>query len=386
MPNSPVKQLLELGQSPWLDDISRGLLRTGRLAGMVEKRGLRGVTSNPAIFAKAITETSDYDEDIAAAARRGASAGAIYETLVLDDIRAAADVLAPVYTETDAADGYVSLEVSPHLVNDTDGTIAEAERLWRELDRPNVMIKVPATRAGLPAIERLIAQGININVTLLFSLTRYREVTNAYLAGLRQAAADGLRLTSIASVASFFLSRIDVMADPMLERIAGGNGGASARAAELRGQIAVASAKRAYVIMQQVAAGEHYAALERGGARMQRLLWASTGTKNPEYSDVKYVEPLIGPQTVTTMPLATYEAYEDHGKPAERIEADADTADAALKSLDDIGVDLDDITARLLDEGIDKFVEPFDALLSAIETKRTAAAPPQSQPRAGRGT
>ena len=378
MPDSPVEQLQRFGQSPWLDYISRHLIRSGDLKAMVEHRGLRGMTSNPAIFSKAITESSDYDEAIAAAALRGEDNNAIYEALVLDDIRAAADILAPVYAATDAADGYVSLEVSPHLVHDTEGTISEALRLWGELERPNVMIKVPATAAGLPAIERLLGRGINVNVTLLFSLERYREVTDTYLTGLEQAAANGLRLASIASVASFFLSRIDVMVDPMLEQIVAGGGSASARAAKLRGRIAAASAQCAYAIMQDVVDEERFRALERGGARMQRLLWASTGTKNPEYSDIKYIEPLVGPDTVTTMPLATYEAYEDHGQPAARIETGADDAAALLESLGEIGIDLDDVTARLLDEGIDKFVRPFDALLNAIETKRAAAVKPPS--------
>jgi transaldolase len=370
---TPITQLPRFGQSPWLDYISRGLIRSGELEDFVATRGLRGVTSNPAIFSKAITGSSDYDADIAAAAMRRDAATAIYEALVLEDIRAAADILAPVYEATDAGDGYVSLEVSPHLVNDTEGTVEEARRLWSELARPNVMIKVPATEAGLPAIERLISRGINVNVTLLFSLERYREVTNAYLAGLERAAADGRALKTIASVASFFLSRIDVMLDPRLGRIVAEGSSISPQAARLRGQIAIACARRAYVILEQVLASKRFRALEAKGARIQRLLWASTGIKNPDFEDVKYIEPLIGRYTVSTMPRNTYEAYEDHGVPALRVTSDADAAAAVLKSLHGVGIDLAEATARLLDEGIDKFIRPFDALLDAIETKRIAA-------------
>ncbi len=369
MSESPLKQLLELGQSPWLDFIDRKLLRSGDLERMVERWGLRGLTSNPTIFEKAIAHSQDYDEQIAELVRASRSTAEIYEALVVEDIRAAADVLASVYERSQGQDGFVSLEVSPHLVRDTEGTVAEARRLWRRVERPNLMIKVPGTAEGLPAITTLLAEGVNVNVTLLFSLDRYEEVVDAYLQGLEVALAAGRGLERTASVASFFLSRIDSLVDPVLDEIATGAGAAGETARGLKGEVAIACARRAYAAFREAFGGERFRRLAAHGATPQRLLWASTGTKNAEYSDVKYVEPLIGPQTVNTMPLATLEAYHDHGEPAVRLTDDGGAAEV-LDTLARLGVDLDDVTRRLLEEGITKFIEPFDALQDALEEKR----------------
>lgn len=370
MNGNPVKRLNAFGQSPWLDFISRDLVRSGELDRLIERWGLGGVTSNPAIFEKAIAHSGDYDAEIAEVSSAGASTADIYESLVLDDVRRAADAFASVYENTGRCNGYVSLEVSPHLTDDGSGTVAEAERLWAALDRPNVMIKVPGTPAGLGAIEELIATGINVNVTLLFSLQRYRDVTEAFLAGLERAAASGRALESIASVASFFLSRIDTMVDGRLNRIIAEGGSSAGLARELRGEIAISSAKRAYAIHQEVAASQRCRALARHGGRMQRLLWASTGTKNPEYDDIKYVQPLIGPQTVSTMPLDTLEAYERHGVPEASLTENLSPAQASLSKLEDLGIDLEDLADRLLTEGIEIFIRPFDATYRAIDEKR----------------
>jgi transaldolase len=362
MTESPLRALLRCGQSPWLDFIQRGLLRSGELGRMVEHWGIRGVTSNPTIFEKAIAHSSDYDDETAALRAAGADADDIYEALVVDDIQAAADVLAPIYERTELADGFVSLEVSPHLVRDTAGTVSEARRLWALVDRPNLMIKVPGTLEGLAAVSALIADGINVNVTLLFSVARYRDVADAYMRGLESALAAGRPLDSVASVASFFLSRIDSMVDPLLDAIAARGGTDAVTARALRGETAIASAVEAYRYFRLALRGPRFERLAQRGARPQRLLWASTGTKDPAYSDIKYIEPLIAPDTVNTMPLATLEAYDDHGRPAVRLTGDAEAGADVLARLDEVGIDLDAVTDRLLEEGIAKFIEPFDAL------------------------
>jgi transaldolase len=380
MNDSPVKRLNAFGQSPWLDFISRDLVRSGELGRLIERWGLGGVTSNPAIFEKAIVHSGDYDAAIFEVSSTGASTAEIYEALVLDDVRRAADAFASVYASSGQRNGYVSLEVSPHLVDDAFGTVAEAERLWAALDRPNAMIKVPGTAAGLVATEELIATGINVNVTLLFSLQAYREVTDAFLSGLERAAVSGRALESIASVASFFLSRIDTKVDEHLEGVIAAEGSAAGLARELRGEIAIASARRAYAIFQEVTESQRWQALARDGGRMQRLLWASTGTKNPEYDDIKYVQPLIGPQTVSTMPLETLEAYERQGAPAASLTEDPEAAQLSLNRLEDLGIDLEQLTKQLFREGIDKFIRPFDATYRAIDEKRCAG------PAAGRAS
>ncbi|HKI56504.1 MAG TPA: transaldolase [Trueperaceae bacterium] len=364
---SNLKRLQEFGQSVYMDEIRRSWLTDGTLKGLIDDDGLRGVTSNPAIFQKAIGESDDYDEAVEDLARRGADVRQAYEELVVHDIRDACDLFRPTYDASDGRYGYVSLEVSPHLAHDTDGTIREARHLWQRLGRPNAFIKVPGTAAGLPAIRQLISEGINVNVTLLFGLGRYREVTEAYLGGLEDRLKAGGKVERVASVASFFLSRIDVMIDPMLEKIAHQGGPRAETARDLHGEIAVASAKQAYAIYQEVFSGKRYRALEKDGARTQRVLWASTSTKNPDYSDIKYVEPLIGPDTINTMPRETLDAYRDHGEPAARVTDDQQAYGEKLRRLADVDIDIDEITQALEDEGVDKFVKPFDQLTGTLQ-------------------
>jgi transaldolase len=370
MNGNPLRKLEAYGQSVWLDFIRRGMLVSDELRQLIEKDGVSGVTSNPAIFEKAIAETRDYDEAIRTLAQAGKSANEIYEELAVEDIRLAADQLRPVYDRTGGQDGFVSLEVSPHLARDTVGTIAEASRLWGRVDRPNVMIKVPGTWEGLPAIRQLIGEGINVNVTLLFALPRYRAVAEAYIDGLEELAASGLPLQRTASVASFFLSRIDVLVDPLLDDRIRAGGPLAELAAVLRGEAAIASAKLAYQMYREIFSGERFRKLAQWGARSQRVLWASTSTKSPAYSDVKYVEALIGPETVNTMPLETVTAYRDHGDPALRLEEEVEKARRVLAQLADAGIDLAAVTQQLEDEGVEKFIKPFDKLLQRLQEKR----------------
>jgi transaldolase len=366
-----------LGQSVWMDFIRRSTVISGQLARWIAEDALRGMTSNPTIFEKAIVESHDYDDQIRALAETGKSAPQIFEALAVRDIQLAADAFRPIYDRLDGRDGFVSLEVSPHLAHDSAATIQEAKRLWSEVDRPNVMIKVPATIEGLPAIERLIGDGINVNITLLFGLPRYQKVIEAYLAGLEARAAAGQPLRHIASVASFFLSRIDVLLDPQLDEIAGRGGELATIARRLRGEIAVASAKTAYQIYKQAFGAERFRRLAHDGARVQRLLWASTSTKDPTYSDVKYVDALIGRSTIETVPLDTFEAYRDHGDPAPTLEDDVEDARQKLHELVAVGIDLDRTTHRLEDEGVAKFSRSYDQLIEALEQRRKAASPPQ---------
>jgi len=361
-------QIRGLGQSIWLDYIERALLVSGQLAHLINRDGLAGVTSNPTIFEKAITGHEDYDADIAALAGHARNATEIYEAIVLDDIGHAADLLLPVYERTNKRDGFVSIEVSPHLAYDTDQTVREAMCLWERLHRANIMIKVPATAQGLPAVQRLIAKGININVTLLFGLKRYREVIAAYQSSLEQCYADGKPLDSIASVASFFLSRIDVLVDKRLDALSGSAGDGTA--ASLRGQAAIAYARQAYQIYKESLSNDRWHRLADHGARSQRLLWASTGTKDPAYSDVKYVEALIGPDTVNTLPPETLDAYRDHSEPALRLEQDLEQAIALPARLAQRRIDLEAIALQLETEGVKKFIEPYDKLLASLEQRR----------------
>ncbi|HVY66837.1 MAG TPA: transaldolase [Gammaproteobacteria bacterium] len=370
----PLRELVRLGQSPWLDYIDRELIESGELARLVASGAVRGMTSNPAIFEQAMAHGRSYESAMLALARAGHDALRIYETLAMADVRAAADVFRRVYEESDGNDGFVSFEVSPHLVDDAAGTVAAAQRIWAALARPNVMIKVPATDAGLDATRQLLAGGINVNVTLLFSVERYRNVLRAYASGLEAALAGGRRIERIASVASFFLSRIDTAVDAQLERRAAANGREAEALLALRGEAAVASARCAYAAFEEFCTAGPFRQLAARGARRQRLLWASTGTKNPVYSDVKYVEPLVGAHTVNTMPRATLEAYRDHGRPALRLPADVSLGNATLAALAAAGIDVADVTARLLEEGIAKFVAPYDSLLRAI-AQRVGQAP-----------
>ncbi|GAB4542198.1 MAG: hypothetical protein Kow0063_33870 [Anaerolineae bacterium] len=373
MKENPLLKLQSFGQSIWLDLLGREMLASGELQQLIDEDGLRGVTSNPSIFERAIDGSHDYDDAIRALALEGKSAREIYQALTLEDVQYAADLLFPIYENTAGRDGFVSLEISPHLAYDTTSSIARARELWNRLDRPNVMIKIPATREGLPVIQQLISEGINVNVTLLFDLLRYREVIDAYLRGMMARAARGQSLEKVASVASFFLSRIDVLVDPMLEALMGTGGPEAEIATAIHGQVAIASARVAYQIYDEIFGGERFGPLADLGASPQRLLWASTSTKNPEYSDVKYVEALIGPETVNTVPLETLNAYRDHGDPAPRLEEDGEQALQVLHRLAGLGIDLGKATQQLEHEGVQKFIDSFDRLMDTLEMKRAAA-------------
>ncbi|MDY6947049.1 MAG: transaldolase [Pseudomonadota bacterium] len=357
---NPLRQVHQLGQSIWLDDIRRGWLRDGHLARLIADDALAGVTSNPAIFAKSISEGAEYSDAIATLARAGREINDIYEALALEDVQAAADLFRATYDAAGGADGFVSLEVSPHLADDTKGTVVEGLRLWQAFDRPNAMIKVPGTEAGLPAITELIAAGVNINVTLLFSVERYQAVVDAYLAGLEQRVAAGKPIDKVASVASFFLSRIDTLVDAQLDKLN------SAESKARRGRAAIASARLAYQHFKQWTNSDRWRALAAKGAKPQRLLWASTSSKDPAYQDTMYVEALIAPDTVNTLPPATVDAYRDHGDPALRIENDVAEAKETVQALSRMGIDLKVVSEQLEREGVKKFKEPFDALLATL--------------------
>ncbi len=373
MDKNPLQRLHEFGQSIWLDFIRRSLLASGQLQKLIDEDGLLGMTSNPSIFEKAIAGSDDYSDAIRSMALEGKSVREIYEALTVQDIQQAADIFRPTYDRLGGRDGFVSLEVSPHLAHDTQSTIAQARHLWERVDRPNVMIKVPGTKEGLPAIQQLISEGINVNVTLLFGLGRYREVAEAFVSGLEERLARGGSLANVASVASFFLSRIDVLVDPMLEKYMQAGGTKGQLAETMHGEVAIASAKAAYQMFDEAFSTQRFRTLAAKGARPQRLLWASTSTKNPTYSDVKYVEALIGPETVNTLPMETLNAYRDHGNPAPRLEADGRQAMRVIQQLPDLSIDLDQVTQQLIDEGVVKFVKPYDKLLDTLEKERAGA-------------
>lgn len=373
--STPLEELTRLGQSVWLDYIRRGILDNGELERLIRERSLRGVTSNPAIFEQAIARSDDYDDELALLAAEGAEALEVYETLAVADIQRAADLFLGIYEESGGTDGFVSLEVSPELAHDTEGTLAEARRLWTLVTRPNVMIKVPGTDEGLPVIEQLIAEGVNVNITLLFSLEGYEKVMEAYLVGLERRAESGEPLDRVASVASFFVSRVDSAVDALLDAKADAAGGAEAeRIRALRGKAAIANAKLAYARFQEIFGSERFAKLRERGAQLQRPLWASTSTKNPEYRDVIYVEELIGPDTVNTMPLATVEAFADHGVARRSVDEDVEDARDVIAQLGELGIDFDEVTHKLQVEGVEKFVDPFRDLLARIDEKLTEVA------------
>lgn len=372
---NPLKALRDRGTAPWLDFLSRRFIAGGGLWHLVHDDGLTGVTSNPAIFEKAIAGSSDYDEAIERAlAENDRAPDALFEHLAVADIHAAADVLRPVYEATNGRDGYVSLEVSPYIAMDTDATIAEARHLWRAVDRRNLMIKVPATGPGLPAIRRLIADGINVNITLLFSQSVYEDVVEAYLAGIEAWIAEGGDPARVASVASFFVSRIDSAVDQRIDqRLEAGADGETRQALEgLRGAVAIANAKLAYQRYRRLFSGDRWEKLAAAGARPQRLLWASTSTKDPAYRDVLYVEELIGPETVNTMPPETLDAFRDHGQVRDSLEEDVAGAQAVMDALAEVGISIDEVTEALVEEGVRKFADPFDDLLGAVAHKRAA--------------
>ncbi|MDT7827614.1 transaldolase [Pricia sp. S334] len=362
---NPLLEILQQGQSIWLDLLDRNMMDSGKLQSLIDDDGLRGVTSNPAIFEKAISNSSDYDDDLAKISEGKEDNEAIFFELAVKDIQRAADFFEPIYKETEGQDGFVSLEVSPFLARDTQGTVEQARELWNKVDRKNVMIKIPGTKEGLPAIRQCIGEGININVTLLFGLPRYKEVTDAYLSGLEDRLNDGKPIGGVASVASFFLSRIDVMVDPMLE---------AKGLDDLKGEVAIASAKKAYQIYKDVFSSDRFKNLEERSAKPQRVLWASTSTKDPSFSDVKYVEALIGPETVNTLPMDTLDAFRDHGKVANRLTENMEHADKIMQRLKENDIDIDKITQNLVDEGIEKFNKPFNKLLDGIETQKSKMA------------
>ena len=369
--SNPLHELHELGQSVWLDYISRELLESGELERMIREWDLRGVTSNPSIFEQAIGKGADYDEAIERLAADGLSAEQVFEHLAITDIQRAADLFRDVYEEAGGHDGFVSHEVRPSLAHDTEATLAEARRLWEEADRPNVMIKVPGTEAGIPAIEQLVAEGVNVNITLLFSLASYEQVMEAYLRGLERRVAAGEPIDHLASVASFFVSRVDTAVDAELEKRLESETeeGRKALARSLIGRAAIANAKLAYQRFTEVFGSERFARLKEKGARVQRPLWASTSTKNPAYRDVVYVEELIGPHTVNTMPLATLEAFADHGIARRSVDTKLDEARAELAALRELGIDLDAVTAQLQTEGVEKFEKSFASLIQTVEQK-----------------
>lgn len=352
--------LYKLGQSIWLDNIRRQFLKSGGLADVV-KQGVRGVTSNPAIFEKAIANSDDYDEQLETLVGDNKSVDEIYDALVIQDIQDAADILRPLYDESKRGDGYISLEVSPTLADDTDGTIADARRYFKAVNRPNLMIKVPATPEGVPAIRTLIGEGINVNVTLIFSLEQYEAIAKAYIDGLKIYADNGGDVSKVRSVASFFVSRVDGAVDAALEKV--GN-------TELQGKIAIANAKLAYALYKELFSGDEWKALADKGAVAQRVLWASTSTKNPDYPDTLYVDSLVGDHTVNTVPPDTLDALLDHGKTTPALEDGVEEAQQQVDQLASLGIDFDQITQDLQEDGVKKFADAFESLLTSIEEKR----------------
>lgn len=375
MSDGRMKQLLALGQSVWYDYIRRDLYTGPELRRLVEEDGLRGMTSNPTIFQKAIAGTELYDEDIRRQGSAGAAAPQVFEALAVTDVQRAADVFRPVFDATGGNDGFVSIEVGPHLAHDTEGSIAEARRLWQACSRPNVMVKIPGTSAGVPAIRQCLSEGININITLLFSVDRYRDVMEAYLSAAESRLERKQPVDRLRSVASFFVSRVDTNVDQKLDAIAkdeSRSAGDRKLAGSLRGQIAIANARIAYQAFEDVFGGPRAKDLARRGVAVQRPLWASTSTKDPAYPDLYYAEALIAPQTVDTMPPETFEAFLDHGDAKVRIRDGVDEAHAALEQLRQLGIDLVQVTQELEDEGVKKFADAFDGLMKAVTGKMKA--------------
>ena len=367
---NPLKDLLKFGQSVWLDYIRRDLITSGELKRLIEEDGLRGMTSNPAIFEKAIVGSKDYADILdSLKGRKDLDAKGKFEVIAIRDIQDAADLLRPVYDESKRHDGYVSLEVSPYLARDTKGTLDEARRLWKAVNRPNLMIKVPGTKEGIPAFEQLISEGLNINVTLLFSQEVYQQVAEAYIRGLEKFAASGGDVSRIASVASFFISRIDNSVDAELtNRLKSAqNPQEIQKLKSLMGKVAIANGKLAYQRYLKLFSGPNWEKLKTKGAQTQRVLWASTSTKNPAYPDILYVQEMIGPDTVNTIPPATFDAFRDHGQPRETLTEDVEGAKQVMKALAEVGISIDQVTDKLTDDGVRLFEEAFDKLLAAVE-------------------
>jgi len=371
-----VKALHDEGQSVWLDDISRQMIKSGELRRLIEEVGIRGNTSNPTIFEKAIAAGTAYDEDVQRLLREGKGAPDIFEAVAVQDIQAACDLYRPLYEASEGGDGFMSLEVSPTLARDTEGTLRDARRLWAAVDRPNLMVKVPGTAEGVPAVRTLLREGLNINITLLFAISHHEAVMHAYLEALEERHAAGEPVDRIASVASFFVSRVDTLVDKQLDaKIAETDDAAKQeRMRGLMGKAAVANAKLAYARFQEIFAGPRWEALRSAGAKVQRPLWASTSTKNPAYRDVLYVEDLIGPDTVNTVPRATLDALLDHAAIRRAIDKDLDAARQTMRDLEAVGIDMEAVTDQLEDEGIVSFAKSFDSLLGGVEGKRSQIA------------
>src|SRR5215470_16287874 len=372
---NPLKRLNELGQSVWYDYIRRDLYTTDKLSRLIQDDGLSGMTSNPTIFQKAIAETDLYDSEIRRFAEKERAPARLFERLAVEDVSRAADVFRPVYDKARGNDRFVSIEVAPQLAHDTEGTVEEARRLWKECDRPNVMVKIPGTAEGVPAIRRCLAEGININITLLFSVARYREVMEAFLSAMEERVAGKKDVAKIRSVASFFVSRVDTNADKKLDAVAKNTAASEtvrSRARALRGKLAIANARLAYQAYEEVFGGGRFKALKAAGVATQRPLWASTSTKDPAYPELYYVEALIAPDTVDTMPPETFDAYRDHGDPNVRIHDDLSGARDAFKGLAEVSVDEKQIFRELEDEGVKKFSDSYDSLLTALEQKEKA--------------
>lgn len=368
---NPLQQVLKCGQSIWLDSISRDLINSGELQRLVNEDHLRGLTSNPTIFEQAIAHGNSYDDALRQSlnANSEQTEKSLFEAMAVEDIRMAADVLRPVYDGAGGVDGFVSLEVSPHLAHDTNGSIAEARRLWKAVQRPNLMIKIPATPEGIPAIEQLTSEGVNVNITLMFSLHHYATVARAYIDGLNRFMPSGANGGWPVSVASFFVSRIDTTVDNLLDKIG------TTEALGLRGKIGIASAKLVYQRFHEIFHGDQFAPLLSKGAHVQRPLWGSTGTKNPAYSDVLYIEQLIGPESVNTVPPKTLAAFRDHGHAQETITQNVAQAEADIAKLRHLSIDLDAITTKLQDDGVDSFAKSYDSLLASLKAKRQEVAP-----------
>jgi transaldolase len=369
MKDNPLKKLGMLGQSVWLDYIRKDLFTSGELRRLIEEDGVKGITSNPSLFEKAIDESDIYNKDIQDLVLQKKDTKEIYETLTIRDVQNAADEFRPVFENMNGKDGYASLEVDPHLAYNTEGTIEEARRLWKAVNRRNIFIKVPATEQGLPAIQQLISEGINVNITLLFGLPRYRQVAEAYIAGIETRIAQGKPIKNIMSVASFFLSRIDSVIDPMEEDYAASGGEQVHFAASIKGQVAISSARIEYTIYEEIFESDRFAKLVNQGAEPQRLLWASTGTKNPEYSDIKYIEAIIGKNTINTVPPETLDAYRKHGKPALRLKNHIKRACWVMSELTEMGIDIDSVTRKLEKEGVEKFIKAYDKLMDTLTKK-----------------
>jgi len=369
MKDNPLKKLETLGQSLWLNSMTKDMLKSGKLQGLIEEDGLRGITSNPSIFEKAISESHIYDIDIRDLTLKKRDVKAIYETLSHRDTQNAADAFRSLYEKTDCKDGYVSLEVNPHLAYDTIGTIEEARRLWAALNRPNILIKIPATSEGLPAIKQLISEGINVNANLIFGLPRYRQVIGAYIAGITDRIDQGKPIENRASVASFFLNRIDSEIDPMEDNFTALGGEQAFFALSIRGEVAISSAKVAYKIYKKTFESELFVKMAEKGATPQRLVWAGTNPKNSDYKDTKYFEALVGPDTINTTNLKTLQDYRKHGNPTATLEVDLGQAYWVLSELPEIGIDIDKITEKLEKDAIEKSVKSFDKLMKSISKK-----------------